>query len=126
MTVETSNNKKIMLIGLILIINALSGCIETGGGTVVDTVYDVGLDGIVWKTYIIYLTNDHPSKGQNSYSAIYTADKDNQDLIRFLENARDNQKKVKIYYKNNLFYLPWEHTSNAVALIYKAEYVNSS
>lgn len=124
MSVETSNNKKIMLIGLILLISTLSGCIETGRGTVVDTVYDVGMNGVVWKTYIIYLTNDHPSKDQSSYSAIYTADKENRELITFLEEARDNQKKVKIYYKNMLFYLPWEHTSSAVALIYEAEYVN--
>jgi len=110
----------ILVVGMLLFSTILEGCIETGNGTAVDTVYDVSYDGLIWKTYIVYLTNDHPTR---DYSAIYTVNKDNAEVIKLLEEARDNQRKVRIYYTNNLVYLPWEYTPNAVALIYKVEYV---
>lgn len=120
------NKTILILLGILSILTlSISGCLETGKGTAVDTVYDVGLDGLVWKTYVVYLTNDHPSAGKtgSDYSAIYTVDKDNTEVIRRLEEARDNGRKVKIYYTNNMVYLPWEHHSNAVGLIYKVEYI---
>ncbi len=118
-----------IFVTLFVITLASSGCIETGTGTAVDTVYDVGMDGLVWKTGVVYLTNDHPSAGKEAgsgYSAKYTFNKNDTKLISFLEEARDNQKRVKIYYTNNVVYFPWEHSSDAVGLIYKAEYINTS
>lgn len=117
---------KIIIIGLIIVsLFATTGCIETGKESATDTIYSVGMDGLIWKTYVVYLSNDHPSAGSkdNEYSAVYTVDKDNTELIKFLEDARDNQRKVKVYYTNNVGYFPWEHTTNAVGLIYKAEYI---
>jgi predicted small secreted protein len=68
------NKKYILLVASLLLVSLLpTGCIETGKGTAVDTIYDVSDNGIIWKTNIVYLTNDHPSKGkESSYSAIYT------------------------------------------------------
>lgn len=111
---------------IIFVVSLSSGCIETGKGTSIDTVYGIEYTGLIWKTYTVYLTNDHPSAGKEvgtGYSAKYTLDSRNTELIEFLEEASRNQKKIRVYYTNNVGYFPWEHTSDAVVLIYNAEYV---
>lgn len=114
-----------LLIGMF----ATTGCINKGSGSAVDTIYDVSTEGMVWKTPVVYLTNDHPSTGAKGqgYSAKYTFDPDDTDLRKFLEEARDNKRVVKIYYTNEAFFFPpWKYTSDAVALIHKAEYTNTT
>ena len=112
-----------VLIGL-LIITSLSGCIQTGTGSSTDTIYGTEYNGFPWKTYSVWLTHDNPSgSGKNSYSAIYTVDNGDKQLIQQVEDAYKSGKKVKIYYKNDMFYEPWKYTSNAIAAIYKIEYV---
>jgi hypothetical protein len=124
------NNRKILIIFMLLIgIFATTGCINKGYGTAVDTVYDVSTEGFVWKVPIVYLTNDHPSAGAagHGYSAKYTFDPSNTDLRKSLEEARDSRKTVKIYYSNEMFFFPpWKYPSDAVGLIYKVEYINTT
>lgn len=124
------NNKTILVMFMLLIgMFATTGCINKGYGTAVDTIYDVSTEGLVWKTPVVYLTNDHPSAGTagHGYSAKYTFDPDNTDLRKFLEEARDSRRMVKIYYSNEAFFFPpWKYTGDAVALIYKVEYTNTT
>ncbi len=112
--------KVILVISLIFILS-LSGCIETGKGTSTDTIYGIEYSGLIWKTYSIYLTNDHPSSGKDEfsgYSAIYTVNVNNINLINKLKIAESSNKKMKIHYHNELIILPpWEYTSNAIAII---------
>lgn len=119
--------KKYIIISIALVLMLLSsGCIETGTGVSVDSIAGIEYDGLVWKTYSVYLTNDHPSTGThatNSYSAIYTVNSNDVNTINLLKEASSNRKSVKVYYKNMLFYEPWLYTSDAIALIYKVEYV---
>jgi len=122
------STKILTLLIAIVLGSLMSGCIEVGRSTVADTVYDVGEEGLVWKTVTVYLTNDHPSaggKGLSGYSAKYTVDKDNNATLSLLNEALVNKRMVKIYYTTELFYLPWDHTTDAVALIYKVEYLNT-
>jgi len=123
-------NKTILFIFVLLIGTfATTGCINKGNGSAVDTVYDVSTEGVVWKVPVVYLTNDHPLTGTagHGYSAKYTFDPSNNTLRSFLEGARDSRRAVKIYYSNEMFFFPpWKYPSDAVALIYKAEYINTS
>jgi len=117
---------KILIVVSLLIISmfATTGCIEIGRSTVADTVYDVGEEGLIWKTVTVYLTNDHPSG--TGYSAKYTANKNDNATLSLLNEALLNKRMVKIYYTTELFYLPWDYTTDAVALIYKVEYLNTT
>ncbi len=68
-----SNFKKrttaiIMLIIFILSLS-ISGCIETGKGMSKDAVYGIENNGIIWKTWSVWLLNDHPTA---DYTAYYT------------------------------------------------------
>ncbi len=119
-------NNKIIIFLLVNIIFT-SGCIETGRGSSTDTIYGIEYEGLIWKTYSVWLTHDIPSMSEkNSYSAIYTVDKNDKQLVQQIDDAYKSGKKVKIYYKNMLMYEPWKYTSNAIALIYKVEYVNQT
>lgn len=114
------NKKLSILILLIFAISiASSGCIETGKGVSTDTIYGIEYDGLIWKTYSVWLTNDHPTK---EYSAIYTVSADDGVLVQKLQEAKASGKKVTIHYRNELFILPpWEYTSSAVAIIEDVE-----
>jgi len=106
----------------IIAISMLSGCIETGRGYSVDTIYGCELDGLVWKTWSCWLTNDHPSgKDGSTYSAIYSVNKDDTTLIdqlQALSNARQ-KSTVKVYYRNEAWVWPWDYSSSTI--IYKIE-----
>lgn len=119
--------KVLIILTILLIATFLSGCIDRGTGSSTDTIYGTEYDGIPWKTYSVWLTHDIPTgTGKNSYSAIYTVDNGDKQLMQQVEEAYKSQKKVKIYYKNEMWYEPWKYTGNAVAAIYKVEYVNTS
>ncbi len=113
----------VVFILAIIAISTLSGCIETGRGYSVDTIYGCELDGLVWKTWSCWLTNDHPSVGGDgsTYSAIYSVNKDDTDLIDQLQALSNERLKstVKVYYRNEAWVLPWEYSSSAI--IYKVE-----
>lgn len=110
--------KQILLMMLIVGIMATGiGCIETGSGSSADTIYGVEQDALgVWK---VWLTNDHPTE---TYSAIYSMNKDDIETIEAVQAAYESGDKVKIYYKNVVSHYPWKHASNVI--IYKVEPVN--
>ncbi len=66
-----------------------------------DTIYGCELDGLVWKTWSCWLTNDHPSVGDGStYNAIYSVNKDDTALIYQLQVLSNERLKstVKVYH----------------------------
>jgi hypothetical protein len=117
-------NKKLIILVIVLMAIFSSGCLTTGTGSSTDTIYGTEYNGIPWKTYSVWLTHDIPTgTGKNSYSAIYTVDNGDTQLIQQVEDTYKSGKQVKIYYKNEMFYEPWKYTHNAVAVITKIEYV---
>jgi len=115
-------NKPLLIILLLGIAVISSGCIEIGTGSSTDTIYGIEHNGFIWKTYSVWLTNDHPTK---DYSAIYTVSENDKATIEKLQKAYASHKTVKVYYRNELAYFPpWEYTSNAVAIIYNVEELN--
>lgn len=69
----------VVFILAIIVISMFSGCIETGRGYSIDTIYGCELEGLVWKTWSCWLTNDHPSVGKDgSYTAIYSVNRRNR------------------------------------------------
>lgn len=109
-------NRNLLVVGILLLaVLASSGCINTGKGVSIDTLYGCENNGFVWKTYSCWLTNDHPTK---DYSAIYTLDNTNTTLINKVIDAENSGKKVRVYYHNEaMIFPPWTYTSNAVAII---------
>lgn len=118
---DIMKNKIIIIILLLALSLSLSGCIETGNGTSTDTIYGMEYNGLIYKTYSLYLTNDHPVPGKNGesgYTAIYTVSVNDKDLIQKLKDVEASGKKAKISYHNELWiWPPWEYTSDAVAII---------
>lgn len=108
---------KILICVLLILGFVLSaGCIETGKGTSVDTLYGLENDGLIWKTWSVWLTNDHP---YTDHSAIYSISNQNIALIEQIQNLSGTDKKVKVYYRNVVLYYPWDYSSDTI--IYKVE-----
>ena len=101
----------IIILICILIISSISGCIETGRGSSTDTLYGLEYDGLIWKTYSVYLTNDHPYEG---HSAIYSIAKDDVETLKKVQSAIDNKTKVKVLYKNELLVYDWDYSSGTI------------
>jgi hypothetical protein len=107
--------KKITIFVILLVITlSSSGCIETGKGKAKDQIHSIEEDGLVWKTWSVWLVNDHPcgSPGSdNYYSSIYSVDKENTDLIEKLKIAAGTDQVYIIEYTNHALYYPWEYNS---------------
>lgn len=112
--------KQVLLILLVIsILTAVNGCIETGKGSSIDTIYGVEQNALgVWK---VWLTNDHPTE---TYTAIYSMDKDDTETIEAIQAAYESGDKVKIYYKNIVGKMPFKYASGVI--IYKVEAVDQS
>ncbi len=113
----------VAIILTVIAVSMLSGCIETGKGYSTDTIYGCELDGLVWKTWSCWLTNDHPSMGKDgsTYSAIYSVNKDDVAFIDQLQALSNEKQKrtVRVYYRNELIVWPWDYSSGTI--IYKVE-----
>lgn len=113
----------VTIILAVIAVSMLSGgCIETGKGYSTDTIYGCELQGLVWKTWSCWLTNDHPSVGKDStYTAIYTMNKNDTALIEQMDVLSNEKQKrtVKVYYRNELLVWPWDYSSGTI--IYKVE-----
>jgi len=111
--------KKQILVAAILMILVLStsGCLVKGKGMAKDTIHSMEEDGFFWKTWSVWLTNDHPSGKPGEagyYSAIYSVPKDNKDLIKRIQEVAGTNKTMIIYYENHMFVFPWEYSSDVV------------
>lgn len=105
----------LMILGLVL----LQGCVETGKGIATDSIADISLEGIVWKTWRVQLTNDHPiCDGGSCDQQRYGVEKDPV-LIQTLQNYAETGKRVKIYYTSHLIRAPWDYSDDEV--IYKVD-----
>ncbi len=115
----------IVIVLTVIAISMLSGCIEIGKGYSTDTIYGCELNGVVWKTWSCWLTNDHPSVGKDgsTYTAIYTMNKNDIELIEHMDALSNEKQKraVKVYYRNELLVLPWDYSSHTI--IYKIEVI---
>ena len=112
----------VTIILAVIAVSMLSGCIETGKGYSTDTIYGCELEGLVWKTWSCWLTNDHPSVGKDgTYTAIYTMNKNDTELIEQMDALSNEKQKrtVKVYYRNELLVWPWDYSSGTI--IYKVE-----
>lgn len=114
------NKKQIVLTMLIIgILSSGIGCIETGTGSSVDTIQGIEHEGLLWKTWSVWLTNDHPTE---TYSAIYSVKNGDTEVLKALEVAHQTGNPVRVYYRNELIYMPWEYSSDVI--IYKVESIN--
>ncbi len=103
---------KIIITTLILVIASISsGCIEIGKGSSTDTLYGLEYNGLFWKTYSVWLTNDHPYEG---HSAIYSIGNNDVETLKKVQDAINNKTKVKVLYRNELLVFPWDYSSEVI------------
>ena len=118
LTNNTINSFHSLTILFILIIGStFSGCIETGTGSSKDSIHGIELEGYFFPTWSVWLTNDHPSgkPGETGYySAIYSVDMENKELIEKLKNASKTDDKYVIEYTNYMGVFPWDYSSGVV------------
>jgi hypothetical protein len=104
-------SKLIAAMLIIAIVLVSSGCIETGKGISQDTLYGLEYDGIFWKTYSVWLTNDHP---YTYHSAIYSIANNDVETLKKVQDAIANKTTVKVLYRNELLYWPWDYSSGTI------------
>ena len=109
---------KLTILSLLLLAGFLFmtfGCIETGRGTSTDTIARTSYEGLIWKTWRVELTNDHPiSDGYGgTISQRYGVD-NNAELQKTLQDYQANTTKVKLYYRSELFVWPWEYSDSEI------------
>lgn len=109
--------KTAIIILTIFLLSMTSGCIETGQGMSKDVVFGIEKQGLVWKTWSVWLLSDHPAGNQGKegfYSAIYSVPLDNPALVTQIQQAALTNKTMVIEYKNYWFVFPWDYSSTTV------------
>jgi len=104
-------NKYLLLMLLLISPFLITGCWVTGRGTAQDTMYQIQYDGLIWKTYDVWLTNDHPTE---SHSAIYCPEVDNIELVKKIQEAVNSKSKCTIEYHNEFIIAPWRCSSDTI------------
>lgn len=102
--------KPYLIVGILAML-LLTGCFRTGSGTAQDTVYQIQYGGVFWKTYDVWLTNDHPT---DTYNAIYCPELYDEETIQALKDAVQSKKKCTIEYHNELIVAPWRCSSETM------------
>ena len=102
----------LLLIGVLIL---SSGCIQTGSGVATDSIARIYYSGIVWHTWKVQLTNDHPIDGDQQVYGI----ENNVELVRDLQHYADTGERVKLYYTTNFVRAPWNYSDSEA--IYKVE-----
>lgn len=103
----------LMILGLL----ALQGCVETGKGTATDSIADISFEGVVWKTWRVQLTNDHPVDGDPQRYGV----EHDPELIQKLQHYAETGQRVKVRYSTHLIRAPWNYADDEV--IYAVEEV---
>lgn len=107
--------KLFLVIGLLLIGVLLFGCLETGKGTATDSIARVSDTGLIWKTWKVQLTNDHPTDENPMQYGI----EHDQNLIDSLQTYAGSKVIVKIFYTQYALPKFWEYGDSEI--IYKVE-----
>ena len=89
-------------------------------GTATDTIARMSYGGVLWKTWRLELTNDHPIGDSAIIAQRYGIEND-QALIAQLQQYQDSGKKVKLYYHSHWIIFNWEYSDPEV--IYRAEQI---
>ncbi len=107
-------NKKLaipIIIGLVLL---FSGCIETvSNGTHSAQITAVQLDGLLFKTYTVYVKSDVSSSQEESYCI----DESHLDIVPSLIQASKDRRKVVITYRDEFIVAPWRCQTSSGRII---------
>ncbi len=104
---------KILMMTLILtIILASSGCIETtSNGRHNGQVTAVERNGVIWKTWDVYIKSDISSSQEDKYCVEDTT------LIPQLDALSKDRTKVTVLYRDELVVAPWRCGNDEVGII---------
>jgi len=96
-------NKRILTLLLILgVIIASSGCIETvRNGEHSGQVTAIEKEGIIWKTWTVYVKSDVTASEEDTYCVEDPA------LVGQLVSASELRNKITVHYRDELIVAPW-------------------
>ena len=99
---ENMTKYKIILVGMIIVLTLLSGCIETIiDGKHSGQITAIEKSGLIWKTYTVYVKTDISSSQEDVYCV------EDLSLIPELEKLSGDRQKVTIIYRDEFFKAPW-------------------
>ena len=94
--------KLIIVVLILTIVSASLGCIETvSDGEHNGQITAIQKDGVIWKTYGVYVKSDVSSSQEEKYCL------EDSSLIPKIEQASKDRLRVTILYKDELFVPPW-------------------
>ncbi len=109
--------KSILIVILILaVVLVASGCIETtSNGKHNGQITAIEKNGLIWKTYTVYVKSDISSSQEDKYCL------EDQSLIQKLEKFSADRTKVTITYRDELIKAPWRCGEERGGIITNAE-----
>ena len=99
------------IVGVLILLFLTTGCLKTSEGKATDVVYQIQQEGVFWKTWDVWLMNDHPTE---HYSAIYCPEPNNSELIKRLKTAVEAKQKCIISHHSELIVAPWRCNSDTL------------
>lgn len=99
---------KYATIAMLVVMVAMAGCLETGTGTANGVITSVENDGVIWKTYTIYIKTDAASTKEESYCI----EPENHALAQQLRGYAANRTPVEISFTNEFAIGPWRCTGD--------------
>jgi len=102
---------KVILVLMAILTLSLSGCIETtSNGRHSGQVTAVEKNGVIWKTWDVYVKSDISASQEDKYCV------EDVSLIPLLEQASKDRVKVTLLYRDELIVAPWrcENTEEGI------------
>jgi len=92
-----------IIVGLMLLIALIvSGCIETlSNGKHTGQITSIEKEGLIWKTYTIYVKSDTSSSQEDTYCV------ENLDILPELYQLSKDRTKVTLLYRDEMIVAPW-------------------
>ena len=92
----------IAIIILLIILLSFSGCIETtSNGKHSGQITAFEKEGLIWKTYTVYVKSDVSSSQEDTYCL------EDLSILPQIEKASKDRSKVTINYRDELIVAPW-------------------
>lgn len=93
---------KLILIVLISIVLASSGCIEIlNNGRHSGQITAIEKNGLIWKTGTVYVKSDISSSQEDRYCV------EDESLIPLLNNLSQTRERVTLLYRDEFYKAPW-------------------
>jgi hypothetical protein len=89
-------------------------------GVATDTIARISDAGLIWKTWRVQLTNDHPIATSSGTNQMQYGVEKNETLLAKLQQYADSGERVKLYYRGKIWVWAWEFSDTEIIYDVKA------